>query len=183
MTLNYMHLKKKFIISTALFITVSAGIVYFMIIPAINNIKNTGNEIISTQQEADAKYNKIINLKKLTADVKKIEPDLAKLQKIFIDKNNQLDFIQILENIAKKNNVDQEINIGYITDKTEIKLVIRGDMNNLYDYLQDIEALDSYINIKNLSVSSADEADPHSIDNGEQIGNLVMNIHAETYWR
>lgn len=184
-SLKNINLKKKFFICTAIFLLTACNIIYFIIIPAINEIKKTGEEIVLMQKDVNDKYDKITSLKKLTADANKIEPEMAKLRQIFIDKNNQLGFIQELEEIAKNNNVNQSINIGAISDNALLNLSVQGEIGNLYNYLLDIESLNYYVNIKNISIS-AGAADSRYINNSAEhqtTGNLLLNIAAETYWR
>lgn len=182
--LKKFNLKKKFLACSAVFIAIVGCIIYFIIIPAINDIEKIGEEIIIIQKNTDAKYNKIIDLRKMTADINKIEPEIAKLRQIFIDKNNQLGFIQELEAVAKKNNIIQTISMGAISDKALLNLSAYGEINNLYNYLLDLESFNYYINIKNISLS-AGGANPHSANTAEPqtTGNLSLSIAAETYWK
>lgn len=182
--LKNLNLKKKFSACAAVSFLCIGCIIYFVIMPTIKDVKKIGEEIILIQNAANAKYNKIIGLKKMTADINKIEPEIATLQQIFIDKNNQLGFIQELEAIAKKNNVNQSINMGAVADKASLSLSASGEINNLYNYLLDLESLDYCINIKSISLS-AGSASPRSIGSidPQKIGNLSLSISAETYWR
>jgi len=173
-------LKKKITILLALFPLVMAAIVFFVVIPSVNDIKAIKNEIEEQRIDLEIKYKKGQSLKKLSENLKTVEPQIAKLDKIFINEDTALDFITTMEKIANDNRVAQNMNLlssksakknGY--KKMPLQITAKGDFVNLLNYLIDLEALDYYVNVNSLEMTSFEQAGK---------GNVKMLIFADTYW-
>lgn len=66
-------------------------------------------EIEEQRIDLERKYIKGYSLRRLTENLKKIEPKLSSLDQIFINKNRELEFITTVENEANKAQVSQKI--------------------------------------------------------------------------
>jgi len=153
------NLKKKIIFSLITLFIVIFFIVYLIVIPTVLDIKKMGNEIEAQRIDLEKKYIKGQNLKQLAENLKKIEPQLDKLDKIFINHNRELEFITTLEEIAQTNEITQKINLS--TDqasesqkfkKMPLQLYAKGNFINLVNYLLSLENLYYYINIKSIEL-------------------------------
>lgn len=174
-------LKNKIFISIGLIILVAAGTIYFIILPAMRDIKKMGDEIEAQMVDLELKYQKGQSLKRLKETLQKIEPQLAKLDEILIERTKALAFITSLEKVAEQNNATQKINL--ITDqnknltgsqKIPLQLAVTCEFNKCYNYLIDLEKLNYYINIKSLEFNSSGGGGP---------GTINLLIFADTYWR
>lgn len=192
MTFNYFHnldIKKKINILVGVAGLAVVLIVYFAILPFMEDIKELRAELITQKIDLEDKMNKDKNMANLNDSLKKIEPQLQTLDKIFINKNRELDFITILESIEKKNYVNQKLVINPVSeeDKNIIKTVpitieATGQYKNIIQYLSDIEELSYYININTIDISSNEKAElimPGTTD----MGNIKLSISANTFWK
>lgn len=180
-----LNLKNKIIASLSCFFALILLLAHFIVIPTIKEIKSMGESIEIQREDLEKKYIKGQNLKKLTDNLKDIEPKLKLLDRIFINKNRELEFITGLENQAAENGVSQKINLS-APEKTEnqnfqktgIKIFTKGGFAEQLKYLSGIEHLSYYINAKILELSNAAAAAEDTAQNK----NLNMNIEADTYW-
>lgn len=180
--LKNFNLRNKISLSVTGFILSMILIVYYLIIPTINDIKKMGMEIEKQKIDLEEKYQKGQSIKKLAEDLKKIEPLVSQLDNIYIDKANSLGLITDLEKIATENGVEQKINLvqtennnNQYFQKIPIQLFVSGNFINQINYLEKIELLKYYINIQSLEISTA----PQGSGNG---GSLNTLIFADTYW-
>jgi len=185
-----LSLKNKIIISLGLFILILASIIYFIIIPTMDDIQTIENEIEQQRIDLEKRYIKGQSLRQLTDNLEIIEPQLTTLDQIFIAQDQELEFITTLEQLAEDNNISQKINLT-INDKLDntyqeipVKISARGNYLNLMNYLTDLEALNYYINISSLDLSSSAQASSLPTP-GEEIitSNISMIIEAITYWQ
>lgn len=157
---------------------------YFAIYLAIQDINKLRSEIISEKIEIEKRVNREQNLSNLAVKLKKIELNSEQIDNIFIAKDNELDFIKTLEDIATYNNVMQNINL--LPDKTNVKgisktvvnIIIEGTYENVLNYLRDIESLPHYINVNYLSLGNV-----QGNKNGEVENSVKLTISAETFWK
>ena len=192
------NLKNKIIASTAGFMAIILCLIYFIVIPTAEEIKAMGNNIERQRLDLEKKYIKGQSLKQLMENFEKIEPKLEYLDKIFANKNRELEFITSLENEANKNQVAQKINLSAPQaiqnqnfQKIKLQLATEGKFIRQLKYLIDLESLSYYINIKSLELSSLQagkqaapssegaEETSASINDG---GRVNMSASADTYW-
>jgi Tfp pilus assembly protein PilO len=183
--------KDKIALSALIFLLAAAGLFCLIIIPATESIKRIklDTEIQVARVEKDYQTGKW--LKERAENLKIIEPQLSELDKIFIKKDNSTDFITTLEKTAEKNSVTiepitnstfgaenklEEGNYSQIPMQTKT----RGYFSNQIGYLSNLEALNYYLNIKTLEISTVNDDKAPS---GEINKNLDMHIITDTYWQ
>ena len=185
-----LNLKKKIFVSIVIFVLIIGGLIYLVIIPTINDIKKMGEEIEAQRIDLEQKYIKGQSLRQLTENLKEIEPQLIMLDQIFIKQDYELEFITKLEDIAAQNNISQTISLDTAKINKEksyqtlpLRLAARGNYKNMMNYLTNLEALDYYININSMDLSSASAK--QSATPGEQttFSNISLVISANTYWK
>ncbi len=185
-----LNLKKKISISIVVSVLIIGGLVYFVVIPIINDIKKMGEKIENQRIDLEQKYIKGQSLKQLTENLKKIEPQLVILDQIFIKQDYELEFITKLEEIAEQNNVSQTINLNTAKinkDKSyqtlPLQLSARGNYKNIMNYLINLEALNYYINIDSIDLSSASTKLSATSEVQTTFSNINLTISANTYWK
>ena len=185
-----LNLKKKISISIVIFILIIGGLIYFVVMPTINDIKKMGEDIENQRIDLEQKYIKGQSLRQLTENLKKIEPQLVILDQIFIKQDYELDFITRLEEIAAQNNVSQTINLNTAKinkDKSyqtlPLRLSAQGDYKNMINYLINLEALDYYINIDSMDLTSASTKLSAAPEAQTTFSNVNLTISANTYWK
>jgi len=135
------------------------------------NLRNTIDEQRST-----------ISLEEVTDSYEKYETKLTLINQAMIAKNRELEFITTLENIAANLTLQQDINIGQreIIDnssytKTSLSILLQGDFKNQIQYLQSIEKLPIYINVKKININTAKEENTATT--------TKMLLLANTFWQ
>jgi len=184
-----LNLKKKIIISLVVFILIIACLIYFIVIPTIKDIKRMGVEIEIQRIDLEEKYQKGQSLRQLTETLEEIEPQLSKLNQVFINQNRELEFITTLEEVADYSNIMQKINLSDFQGidnqkykKMPFQLFAQGSFINQMNYLTYLEALNYYININFLELSPGSAQLASSGETSAQ-GSINMLIIADTYWR
>jgi len=187
-----LNLKDNIAASVGCFLLVIFGLLYFIIIPTIADIKSMSGEIEEQRIDLEKKYIKGQSLKKLSDNLKSIELKLDLLNQLFINKNRELEFITTLENRASLNRLNQKINLSspQVADnqdfqKADLQLLLTGKFTRLLKYLLDLESLGYYTNIKSLELSPArsQEAVSDEAAAPDNLINVTMFINADTYWR
>ncbi|MDP2737005.1 MAG: hypothetical protein Q8O59_04485 [bacterium] len=186
------NLKNKIIASLVGFIIIILSLIYFIVIPTIEDIKTMGQTIEAQREDLEKKYIKGQSLRQLTENLSKIEPKLEILDQIFINKNRELEFITSLENEANENQISQKISLSAPQQianqnfqKTSLQLFTKGGFIRQLQYLMDLEHLSYYINIKLLELTPAgDDAPANQAVSPAYIetNRLNMLIDADTYW-
>ncbi|MFH1522273.1 MAG: type 4a pilus biogenesis protein PilO [Patescibacteria group bacterium] len=184
-----LNLKNKIIVSIITLFLFIISIIYFIVFPAIRDIKSIKEEIEFQRLELEQKYFKGQNLKALSEKLNKIEASIKIFDQIFINQASSLDFITTLEGIAGKNSIIQKINLLSSSEEYEgrykevpVQLLTQGDFSNQLKYLTDLEALGYYINIKSIDIKSgSQQVSTTSEGDGRNIVSLL--IQANTYWK
>ncbi len=189
------NIKRKITFVIVVFLLTNALIVYLIIIPTINNIKQLRVNIVTQKVDLEKEMAREKNINILSEKLDKIEPQMKKFEQIFINQNRELEFITTLEDIALSNKVLQKINLNLNAVKAEqtykkipLRLNIQGNFYNLLQYLTSLENLNYYINITSLEmtkeISSGSTLLPTDSSGAKQIiGNISMAISADTYWQ
>jgi len=196
MNINYLkkiNPKNKLFISVGLLLTANLAMIYFLTIPATDSIKDSRNDIINLKIDLENKIIREKNISTLNEKINKIEPQLQKINQIFISKNREIEFITALEGLENKHNIKQKLNINLNSpnqdnDLCKIPLNINasGNFQNLMDYLAGIESLNYYINIENISLTKNNAGDYNSRTStpGQVASNQMdLSISGYAYWK
>src|SRR3989338_6747921 len=165
-------LKNKITFSLLGFALVLFILIYFIIVPTTRGIQTMGRDIEEQRIDLEKKYLKGNSLRRLTENLKKIEPKLNLLDQIFINKNRELEFITATENESNKSQVDQKINLNLpktsenqIFQKGGLELSTVGAFNQQLNYLVNLESLGYYINAKLLELTPSSAQEKNRINN------------------
>ena len=190
MQINKYSLKKKIIAGPIFFFALAGSIIFFIIMPSIDDIKYIKEEVEMQRIDLEKKYVKGQSLKQLKENLKKIKPELEMINNAFIVSGHELDFITTLENFAHKNNVEQKINMNAFKDLNEsqvlqkipLNLSLKGNFTNLINYLIDLEASHYYININSLEILSTSAKSFVPNKNPNNSNNVSITLSANIYW-
>jgi len=197
-TSKYFTPKQKALFNLAAYMLIAFGIYYFVILSTVNKIKEIRGNIISEKINFEKNISQEKNMSELSAEVKKIEPQMKKFSQIFINNNRELEFITQLENIASKHNVKQKLSLQNLeadsADGTDyyfevpIDLETSGTFKDIIDYMAELESLSYYININKINIGSyAISGSVSRMSNGSDPApsnkNITLNLSATTYWK
>lgn len=194
------NLKNNLLANLAGFILVITFLLYFIIMPAIKEIKTISHNLAEQREYLEKQYSKSQNLKKTAESLNRIEPKLKLLDRIFINKNRELEFITSLEDKANLNQINQRINLNspQTTNNEDFQIInlqlsSEGEFIKQLKYLMDLESLSYYINIKSLELSSSPrdgKAIPNIKNSGQETlvsedesSQINLSVTADTYWK
>jgi Tfp pilus assembly protein PilO len=189
-----LNLKNKNIAIAIVVIIANAAVIYFLILPTIDKIKSLRNEILNIEIDSANKITQERNIHDLNNKIKKIQPQLDKINSIFINQNREIEFISALEELADKYTVNQKLNIdfnnpakGDIFNTVPVSINANGNFNNLVSYLSAIEAMSYYINIDNVSFT-ANTNTANTNNNGrpfenKNVSTVDLSFSGHSYWK
>ena len=167
-------------------------IIYFIIFPRVKFIRENGREIIERRVFLEEQYIRARNFKENNEEMKLVDADIQKLDEVFVNYDNDLQFIETLEKIAIDNNVNQKISLGAIKneeisefEKITLEISANGNFLNIMNYLIDLETLNYYINISSLDIfeSKVDIERGPGEEGPSSSSNVSCKITADTYWK
>jgi Tfp pilus assembly protein PilO len=189
---NNLTSRNKLLIYLATATIINAVIFYFILWPSVNQISTTRNDILNLKIDSENKITREKNINDLNGKIKKIEPELEKINNTFVSQNRELEFITALEGLEPKNNVKQTLNInlnnpekGDVFSKVPVNIDVTGSFVNLMNYLADIESLNYFINITSLSFKRA-APDSDSTSRPADLstaGKTTMSLSGYSYWK
>lgn len=156
--------KTKIYTIIALFLLLSIVMIVFLVYPALKDIKKTSKEIVSNRE--GLKFIEVQNteLENFKKNYKNYEPNLKKIDQLFIDPNNPVSFIKFLEKTALDLNIDPEINLSYQFSqedlknqaKTEFQIFTKGSFSNILRFSEKIENGPYLVKIKSLTMGKSE---------------------------
>lgn len=156
--------KKKIAIVVSVFIIIMFIIEFFLIAPTLKEIKKINNDIKKEAEMLEAKIQQGQFLKKVVQDFKSVETRKNEIDTIFIQSGKELEFITQLETISQKynlepiftkiNNKNSANSTNFIAKTMPLSLKIEGGFEQLMQFLSEIETLNYYFNISNISINS-----------------------------
>ena len=182
----------KIIIKLASFLLGTAILIYFIALPNVKAIEALKVEILNTKINIHESIEKEKNLNTLKNDLKKIEPKTDKLNRVFINKDQELEFITNMEKIAIDNDVNQDLSLNNFPEENNdfsainLDINVQGDFNSLMNYLKDLETSQYYLNINHLSLQSNNSQGSTKIAPNTGVASkskLNLNIKADTYFK
>lgn len=164
--------------STAL---VLIAIAAFLLIPFIQDISGLTKQNYDKRVRLAIVKKQSSNISVMKRDYNKIQDDIKKISQVFIPKKETINFITNLENMAAQDNLTQKIQLQGIKisdleqTTTEVKelplqLTLSGDFNSIMKYLNQIEALNYYINFSKLNFTGSGTS-------------VNLTISGLTYWQ
>ncbi len=187
--------QNKLLINIILFIIFVIFVVYFILIPTLDKIKKLRIDIANTKIEINSALEKGKNINNQADKLKTIESQIEKLDKVFINRNRELEFITTLEGLASKNNVEQTFDLKNIPDfetseflTIPILIKVKGEFNDVINYLIDLETMAYYVNISNLEMTTTGRKKDASFSiNQDNLANnsniITADITANTYFK
>jgi len=190
--LNNISLKYKILaVNCGLLLVLISGI-YLIVLPSLEEINRIKDDIYQERLDLEQKYQRSQSLKKLSTNLKSIEGKIENIDQVFISQNRELEFITALEQTAEKNQIAQKILLGKAQTavgdkfykKIPLQIQAQGNFVDLIQYLQGLETLNYYINIKSIELSGSGGAQrPQFSVETNSNRQINANIVADSYWK
>ncbi|OGF19632.1 hypothetical protein A3G56_00345 [Candidatus Falkowbacteria bacterium RIFCSPLOWO2_12_FULL_45_10] len=191
--LNRLIVRRRTRLFWALTSVIIASLAILVIYPALREIKTTAAEIIKLKDQLKQRQAPEYALKDILASYRQHEVKLGSLNRAVMNKSRELEFITALEDIAARYGLQQKIVIGNYQalpnnafSQMPLQLQLTGNFKDELRYLQGLERLPFYVNVKQISLNSiAAPPIPSNADavaaTAENLVNLV--ITADTFWQ
>lgn len=164
-------------------IAISIGVIY----PATKKIGELNNSIAKIQNEMEQKYENSQKLRRTMRELDDIENETKKFEKATIKLGDELIIITELENLALKHNIDQTLNVSFISNAAKIKkpgteyyelsFLNNAFFENHINYLNDLENLPYYVIIKNIRL----EKRQGNMLNDSEKAPVTLSFNAKIY--
>ncbi|PIV64969.1 MAG: hypothetical protein COZ90_00745 [Candidatus Nealsonbacteria bacterium CG_4_8_14_3_um_filter_37_36] len=161
-----MNIKNKINLSLVIFIILSIILILFAIYPLFKEIKINSEDLISKKQSLTFLEGKIENLKRYQTIWRQIEPNLEKIDKLFIDPEVPVEFISFLEATARDCDLSVEIFPAPASKITEdpwpslfFQISSTASFSKFLKFLEKLEASPYLIKIQNLNTRRLTEKD------------------------
>ena len=156
------YTKKIYILSGISLVSIIA-IIFLILYPLYGQINLQNEEIYDKKVQLAIYQQQRSNIEKTQQDYNKIKNDISNISKIFVNKDQILDLISALENIAATHSVVQNINLDPLlpSDSNNViplRISLNGNWLNLIQYLDDLEKLDYYVVVNDLNFTKNNES-------------------------
>lgn len=177
-----MSIKRRMILSVVMVILVNALIVYFIILPTIDDIRAISDAVYRERVDLEKKYQRGQLLNKTLENFEQVKEQRGKIGSAFIIEGDELSFITALEAIAEKNKLAQDIKLDSkkvaesknLFQSQKINVSLTGKYGGLRQYLYELELLPYMINIFDVTWTT-----PEKIQPADAI--LTMNLDGKIY--
>lgn len=160
-----LSVKRKIVLSMLGAIAAIVIVLFFITIPAVTQIRDISSQIFQERVDLEERYLRGQSIKKSQAEFRKNIDKFNTLANVFIQNEEELTLLNNLEKIASNNNIILE---KELTDPNEapqlsnnfsalsLSLNINGDFVDIVGFLNELESLDIYINLNNLTLSKTE---------------------------
>lgn len=150
------------ILSTVLIMAVFS-LIFFLIYPLFQDIKNSSLGILEQKQKLLLLESRVENMEKFKTRYTEIEPDFKKTEALFIKADLPVDFIRFLEKTAKDSNIKVKISLsqgqqaeGKSWQIFPFQTAIEGSFSDFLRFLEKLQSGQYLINVQDLSVLKAE---------------------------
>jgi len=152
------ELKKKIFFSLIIFGIISVLLIFLMIYPLLKEIKKDSEDFISQKEKLISLKEEIKNFKKIESLYKTYQPNLDKIESLFINPEFPVEFISFLEENAEKSQLKIEISPLAGKKETEpwpslfFKIKTSSSFTNFLKFLERLESSFYLIEISDLNI-------------------------------
>lgn len=176
------YLKSHFLVSALLFAVALLAVILLVVIPSLREIRVINKQVYDERVRLERLYVKGQLQKRVRENFARIKGEVAFLDEILLKENNELPYITALEQASDESGVELKINVGerkrtpnQPLSSLEFTLEVKGDWQGLARFLDKLESLPYYTNIKETTFAVRQEK--------ESPGRTVdAAISADTSW-
>ena len=179
-----MNAKKQIILFWGICLIIALVIVWLFIIPLSGTIKQISSDLVETKTRLAIIHNEKGEVEGVESICNKIDPDLQKMEALFVNKDVPIEVIEFLEDMAVISGLSIEISPasldGYedeIWDFVGFRLSLYGSYINFMKFLEKIETGPFLIEMYDLSIREMSDREGFSYDDVGIV--LTAKIFAE----
>ncbi len=132
-------------------------ILFYIIIPTINEIKKINQYIYQERKDSEIKFQISKKNKEIRQNYFKIKPYFSRLNDIYLIEDKKIDFFVFMEKKAQERNLKINTNLFPLESANALafKIELEGIYFDFLKFLIDLEGTDYYININEISINDA----------------------------
>ena len=162
---------KIYIIIPATFIIIALLLVVFLIWPAFADVIKISDELILQNGRANFIDEQNKELQNFKSNYKDYQPNLEKIDRLFIDPQNPVDFINFLENTSSKTGVKSEISLTSLPASKSKPVVVpfvsfriscTGEFLNILNFSNKLESGPYLVEIKSMETKESKDIETGS---------------------
>lgn len=178
MTYNNLSYRNKIILLNSLGLGAVFVLIFFVFLPNVNKIKIIEQTITDKKLEFQRKADRLMQVPKVVLNLNEMEPRVNKIADNLIKKDEEINFITTLENLANEHGVVARMSIGEKKQagkfqKAPMQIFTQGEYYGLLEYLRSLEAIKYYSNITSIEFSTTGSGD----------GLINLTVGLDTYWQ
>ncbi len=177
-----MKTQNKTYLIAAFFLLTSLLLIIFLIYPTIDGIKSGSDQILKNKGRAvviDAENKDFYDFQK---KYKSYQPAFEKIDQLFVDPQNPIDFIRFLEKISSESGITFDINLAPLASNETVndlpvaifQVSAKGSFPNMLQFIKKLESSPYFIRIDNLTIKS-DQENSASVSSNFSIETVVEN--------
>lgn len=153
----------------------------FLVYPILRGIKKNSESWVDFKKELISLQDKIKSVQEFKADMRDLQPDLEKIDKLLIDSGLPIDFIKFLEKTSEDSGISVEITsatLPLVEEQTwpslAFQLSLNGSFPSFLKFLERTEAGPYLIEIQNMNIRKTKE----EIANAKKVAQIKERIAA-----
>lgn len=149
-------MNKKALITIILFFALSLCLFIFCIWPYSKEIKLLSADLVAEKDQINLLSSKIADVSSFKREYENYLPNLQKIEQMFVDRENPLEFIEFVETVAESSGILLQVSPQSSAQgkKASFQLSLRGALPSLIKFLGSIERGSYLLAVKNLNASS-----------------------------
>ena len=160
-----MNPRKKIYISLIFFVAAIIVLIIFILVPLFTSIKKNSDNLLSQKENLALLQKEIETFNETKSLYEDSKANIDRVDKLFYDSDNPLDFLNFLTKNPESYNVRNEIikmapNVNILSDpwpSISFQLLGTGSFPNLMRFLKNLEAGPYLIEISNISIKRLTE--------------------------
>lgn len=181
-------LKRKAVVILIISGALTAVIIFFIILPAAQRIKNLQKYINTSEEEVEGSYQKTSKLKTSVKKLGETTKNIEQLAEMTSDRSAELRLITMFESIAEKNHITQNLNVQFVPSNEAKKkdaglkdggyYIFTFKNTGLFQdhmrYLRQLEDTPLYMTINDITLKK-------NAANNQQADSVAANFSAKIY--
>jgi len=184
-----MGIKKKIILISVVSGIIGLAFIFLLIYPLFKRIIKNSQGIIETRKEIVLSQDKAGDISQIKKDFKKLEPDLEKIDSLFVDSEAPIGLIEFLEKTAVNSGISIEIRPVSLKKSKEdswdsigFQITTISSSDNSLRFLEKLEATHYLIEIQNVVVNKLTEQNLKSQRyEGYSLGDVILNLKIKVF--
>lgn len=170
-----MKIKNKIYIIVVFFGLITLFLFVFLVFPFFKNIKNNSDNLFSKKQSIAIFKNQATEVENFKKKYDEYRPNLERIDQLFIDLENPVDFIEFLEKTASSSGIESEISLSPYSLKQEDEFSITfqffssGNFLKILEFTKALESGPYLIEIKNLIIKNSETESTSENNNSERV--------------